>query len=98
MFQKDFAPSTKGLGCDQNKEDVIKEFPFPTEEMNSSEIALKTCETFCSTESRCWGCGIYCNVSCHYMALVTCKGYKESPGVQEGKVTQKPGTRHIYDN
>ena len=95
VFQNDFIPLKKGLRCAENKNDVIKEFPFPADGIDSSQIALKICETFCSTERRCWGCSIHCNISCEYSAVSSCKVDKEIKGPQDGEVTQKPGTKNI---
>lgn len=95
VFQNDFTHPKKGMGCVENENNVIKEFPFSTEAMNGSQNALTICETFCSTEHKCWGCTAHCNTSCNYRAVSMCKNFKELPAVQDGMITKKPGNHSI---
>ena len=89
----------KGKRCSNYVKNIIKEFPFPSPQLENEFISLQACEKYCSMKSICWGCSIECNdrqVDCKFNAISSCKDEETWTGLLDGDITVKQGKRFLY--
>ena len=89
----------KGKRCSNYVKPIIKEFPFPSPQLENGSISLQVCEKYCSIKSICWGCSIECNdrqVDCKFNAISSCKDEEAWIGLLDGDITVKQGKIFSY--
>ena len=74
----------------KRKENVLKEFIFPTNMIPDDITALMECEKFCGRNVKCWGCMTDKNGSHQWTAISECEHDEERPNLGQRKVSQKP--------
>ena len=90
VSQKDFIRSEKGLRCKNNDTQVLKEFPFPSDNIPDAASAMKFCEKYCSTKGTCKACSIDCSRQCRCSALSVCEEHEKWEGLVDGDISEKP--------
>ena len=91
-FPQDFILYPNSTHNNEGSEMIIKTFPFPSDQMSNSSLALIQCEKFCGRSTSCWGCSLSDNNSSRWDAITDKKGIKRSISNTGGVLKQKPGT------
>ena len=92
----EFIRLAEDKSCSQNTSMVLKDFSFPSKDVENLYAALTQCEFFCSSSETCWGCSASCDVSCRWSAVETCEERVPWSGIIKLGISQKPG-KHMFE-
>ena len=90
-FPHDFIQYQNSSHDNEGSEVILKSFPFPSDQIPNSSLALIQCQKFCGRSRSCWGCSLPDNNSLRWDAISDEKGIKRSVSNSGGTLTQKPG-------
>ena len=95
----DFIEPKDHYSCGHEKSNLLKEFEYPSPDMNSSSIARnvarnlakKFCESYCGKTKKCKECISNCDGPCRWEAYGECRDPRKFVTKINTVVSQKPG-------
>ena len=72
---------------------VLRQFESPDRDASNQSNALNDCVEYCATYSKCWGCTLHCNLTCHSNAIAASVKQDASSVSNQFEVYQKPGNK-----
>ena len=73
----DFIQYQNSSHDNEGSEVILKSFPFPSDQIPNSSLALIQCEKFCGRSRSCWGCSLPDNNSLRWDAIFDEKELKD---------------------